>query len=196
MGTDMKYTYIDFLGTFPACNHIEGYDPRYNHGYAQGVTGEGIPFEAEHWSTDTEESITIVFPENFDMYEGIDPYADVFAEHKPDEPIPYQSQDILVDEGMLTVGMVTRERINNINVIMAYVDYFEDCGLFEFETEFRNGSLLQVTDKNGTDLLQLNITIWSENMGELATPDLIFKPFFPEKKEQHGKVLNFPEKRK
>lgn len=74
------------------------------------------------------------------MYEGIEPYEDELVCHKSEEPIPYQRQDELVENGILTVGMVERERINNINVIIAYVDYFEQCGLYEFVTEYRNGS--------------------------------------------------------
>ena len=36
-------------------------------------------------------------PENFDMYEGIDLYEDVLIERNPDEPIPYQRQDELIE---------------------------------------------------------------------------------------------------
>ncbi len=190
------YSFTEFTAPFPVCNHIEGFEEGHNHGYVQGATGDGMPFEAELWSTDTEENISIVFPENYDMYDGIDPYEDPTAEHKTDGPIPYRRQDELMENSMLTIGMVRRERINNINVIIAYVDYFEQCGLYEFVTEYRNGSLIQMTDINGSDLLQLNITTWSEDMGELVDIYMDFKPFFAaeEKKavRENGKVIKFP----
>lgn len=191
-----QYSFTEFRASFPVCNHAQGFEEKYNHGYLQGVTGDGMPFEAELWSTETEENISIVFPENFDMYDGIDPYEDALVDHKPDEPIPYQRQDELVENSMLTIGMVRRGRINNINVIIAYVDYFEQCGLYEFVTEYRNGCLMQMTDINGNYLLQLNITTWSEDMGELVDTYMDFKPFFDveEKKAIKGnaKVLKFP----
>ncbi len=189
-----KPAYIEFNGAFPVCNHIEGVNPKYNHGYVQGTTGGGIPFEAELWSTDTEKNISILFPEEFDMYEGMDPYEETLVEHDPDGRIPYQRQDELVGNGILTIGMVERERINNINVIIAYVDYFEQCGLYQFVTEYRNGSLFQVTDVNGTDLLQLNITTWRKDMGDLAETDLNFQPFIKTAGTRHTKVLTFPRK--
>ena len=190
-----EHTYTEFFAPFPICNHIEGFDPKYNHGYTQGVTSDGIPFEAELWSTDTECNITIIFPENFDMYEGIDPYADVLIDRNPDDPIPYQSQDELIENGILSIGMVKRERIDNINVIIAYVDYFEECGLYEFVSDIRNGYLMQVTDVNGNYLLQLNITTWSKEMDEIVEVYLDFKPFVEIADDKKGKILKMPRRK-
>ena len=172
--------YIQTEKPFPICNHTQGITS-VNLGYCQGVTSDGMPFEAELWENDAEKAITIIMPEFADLTE----ISERETENASDDSgitggakvIGFKSSHDYYDESVLWIGMVECGQEQNDDVLHFYVDYLKEMGLVEFTGNVENGSLIYCTDAAGTDLVHVTVALEDENEVGART-SLRFRPFW------------------
>ena len=173
--------YIEMAKNFPACNHIQMVGKE-NIGYTQGVMANGIPFEAELWLYKDCLNVSFVFPEVFKINE-------IEKNQLTSGNVTgYHSQFEGTAAGVLTIGMVDRGYIDDVDATIEYVTFLKDNGLLFFKTEIENGVVQLVTDINGEDLAHVTVLLKDENETLASTP-LCFKDFPRVKNVSHLRVV-------
>ncbi len=163
--------FLEAVSRSPLCNHTSGITSD-NLGFTQGIMADGTPFEAELWSEGADVNLSVVMPE---LKES--------SEHPIRRPLTcgnmvgFHSSVSCPDRSALCIGMVDRGEEDRIGMVQQYVKKLKDAGIVRFTTEVENGSVLYVTDKNGTDLVRIIVALQTGGDKCASTP-LHFKKFF------------------
>lgn len=157
--------YLQFDYPFPLCNHTDGISD-FNIGYAQGVTENGIPFEAELIKDAVETNLSIILPWCVDIF-------DCEADSMPEFIIDAEPLDL---NNVLTKGMIFNGRIDDTDFILGCNEFLESTGIIEFTGQYRNGYSEKYTDANGTELVRFSVTL-EGNLGEVCISELDFISF-------------------
>lgn len=173
-------TYLEAESRFPLCNHTVGITSD-NLGFTQGIMADGTPFEAELWSDGSEVNLSVVLPEQKESL--------IFNSLTCGNIVGFHSSVSRSDGSLLCIGMVNRGEEDRIGSVQQYVKKLKDAGIVRFTTEAENGSVLYVTDKNGTDLVRIIIALQTKQ-GKCASTPLHFKKFF-DAVEQGDNVIPF-----
>ena len=130
----------------------------------------GIPFEAELWLYKGCLNVSFVFSEVFKINE-------IEKNQLTSGNVTgYHSQFEGTAAGVLTIGMVDRGYIDDVDATIEYVTFLQDNGLLFFKTEIENGVVQLVTDINGEDLVHVTVLI-KDGSETLASTPLHFKDF-------------------
>ncbi len=168
---------------FPVCNHTVEIGKE-NLGYTQGIMMDGVPFEAELWTNDTETCVSFILPEEVLEIQDDDEEEGLWLEEVPYEEkgVPDNTVEGIelskesADYSVLDIGMVDRGYINEVDVIEEYVSYLEDMGLLEYTTKLRNGTLRFLTDVEGHNVVCVIISLLIDGEVQARTP-LNFRAF-------------------
>lgn len=173
--------YLEAISRFPSCNHTVDIASD-NLGWTQGIMADGTPFEAELWANGADISLSIVMPE-FEETSGLS------SPKLPDcgNVVGFRNSLGCSDGSVLCIGMVARGEDDRLEAVQRYVKKLTDEGIVRFTTAAKNGSVLYVTDENGTDLVRVTIALVINGERQAVTP-LNFKKFAGTSK-QEGKVI-------
>lgn len=162
--------YYDSVYDMPICNHTQHVSDE-NVGYVQGITYDGIPFEAEMFEVGDVVTVAFYLP------------AFIFfskeAEESAENPnvISFRSEDVMEDRSVLDIGMVDAGVEEDLEVVMEYVGFLTKHDLIFFTTDTINGAIEYRVDVNGNELVKILITI-SDGDDMPAYTDLNFRSFF------------------
>lgn len=164
-------TYIELKYDMPCCNHTDGVS-KHNIGYSVGVTGDGVPFEAELFEDGETVTMSVILPSIFDS----NPVGDI--KNKMDSNIiGFRNECLAEDFSVLDIGMVDEGEEDELDVVQQYVDYLIDNSIVSFACNMQNGSVLYRVDVRGNDLTKVVITM-SEPDEMWAYTDLDFNNRF------------------
>jgi len=195
MGDGFMNGYIEGYREFPACNHVQDIGPE-NIGYTNGITWEGLPFEAEIYcygeKGNEQKELAIIFPDIYVEEDDCEDYELDYEEISDDEDsdggytvhykraennvagFSYQME--IKEYSVLPIGMVDRGQETNFKILQWYLSYIEDLGLITFTSEMRSCAVFYYTDINGTDLVQIRTGLITNGKEEAKT-DLTFRDF-------------------
>lgn len=173
--------YLEAASRFPFCNHTADITSD-NLGWSQGVMADGTPFEAELWANGADVNLSIAMPELEESDRCLLP-------EPPDcgNVAGFHNSVSCSDGSVLCIGMVIRGEENRLEAVQRYVKKMIDAGIVRFTAAAKNGSVLYVTDENGTDLVRVTIALVINGERQAVTP-LNFKKFAGASK-QEGKVI-------
>lgn len=155
-----KFLDYDILRTaFPVFNLREGVDES-NIGYTQGLIGDNIPFAAEIWKYEDEETLVVYLPDlcmvNREEYieRNLDQLVD---EH--DALVQEEPEAVYYDLSVLNRFMTCKfiEGIFEINEF--YKEYLEQIGIIEFTSNVQNGYVTYYKDMNGLKVIAFSVVL-------------------------------------
>ena len=190
--------YLEGDFDMPPCNYTECVDGD-NLGYTQGIIGDGIPFVAELWKNDMGKNMSVLIP---NIYPGECIYVNETEEdlnHINEEPeegseskstekkikkskirvgnrVGFNYDVATVHLGILSIGLYMLGEVYDLDMIVDYVDYIEENGLFKFLGSVCNGSVTILEDEDGFEYAYIAVMLDSEGVEEAVT-DLNFRHF-------------------
>lgn len=137
---------------FPVFNVKEAVDQN-NVGYTQGIIQEQIPFAAEVWKYEDEETLVVYLPDL-----GVINRNDFIVE-KQEENMEEECKLPEYDLSVLSRYMDCKfvEGIFEINEF--YKEYLEQVGMFKFTSGFQNGYVTYFEDSNGLDVIAFSVLL-------------------------------------
>lgn len=186
--------YVTANAPYPCCNHTEDIGEE-NLGYAQGITNDGIPFEAELWETEADgKNLSIVMADLPALYtEAYEDYLKYgMKEETAEERLASQpgNNTTHTDASVLTIGMIMEEDDLPTEITAAVTAYMETVGLVRFPGRCSNGAVRFFIDMNGNRVIQNIINLDSAFSEAEAETDLVFKPFIEKKEKGYEKDGN------
>ena len=161
---------------FPVFNLSEGVDES-NIGYTQGIIGDNIPFAAEIWQYEDEETLVVYMPDlgmiNREDYieENLEQFVD-----EEDPAVGAELETVYYDLSVLNRFM-TCESIEGIfEVNEFYKEYLEQAGIIEFTSNIQNGYVTYYKDRNGLDVIAFSVLL-REGENVIAKCKLPMTPF-------------------
>ena len=177
--------YVDF----PICIHVADIGPE-NIGYSNGITADGLPFEAEIYSYGKEENeqkeLAIIIPDIYVEEDDCEDMEDAPVETSNIEGFKYEVQ--MQNYSVLPIGMVDRGQEENFKILQWYLNYIEETGLVQFTGNLRSCSVFYYTDVNGNDLVQIRTGLITDGRVE-ATTGLSFRDFPYREKSKNKNFL-------
>lgn len=154
---------------FPVFNLLQGIDER-NIGYVQGVLDSDIPFAAEKWRYEGEETVVVYIPD----LGLIDRDTFLIDDGGIEKELPSTKE--YVDLSVLNMSMECKfiEGIDEINIF--YAELLEELGVIEFCSNTHNSLVTYYEDKNGLEIIAISILI-KQGKDEIAECSLSFLPF-------------------
>ena len=172
--------YTQVIYPMPVCNHTTTEADEHNIGYIQGITDDGIPFEAEMWTDERNyRNLTVYIPEFMSGITGCD------SSEEGDITV---SSEVVQSYDVLGIGMVESDTVLDETTEHEYVTYLIEKGIVRFTTNVFNSSHLCLIDMDGNDVVCLNILLENEE-GICAETDLQFLPFPNGHKKAHIKRI-------
>lgn len=155
---------------FPICNHTQDVGKE-NIGYTQGITMDGIPFEAELECRAGEKTVHIILPKipEFDEDEDVTYIQD-------GNVLPFKITATETDYGVLKIGMVDKQEEFTMKTLENYTYYLEKIGILNFTSQYYNGAMWALTDIEGNDLVEVSVVLKTKELF-YAECNLHFKPF-------------------
>ncbi|MBQ3462696.1 MAG: hypothetical protein IJH36_06205, partial [Clostridia bacterium] len=130
--------YTQVIYPMPVCNHTTAEADEHNIGYIQGITDDGIPFEAEMWTDEKNfRNLTVYMPE---FMSGI-----TVGDNSPEDDIVISS-GIVKSYDVLGIGMVESDTVLDETTEHEYVTYLIEKGMVRFTTNVFNSSHLCCID--------------------------------------------------
>ena len=130
----------------PVCYHGPNELLRANLGYAQGIAGDGTPFEADLWLDGEDLWATLVLPDQGWEDEGARPPV-----------VPCAAPAEVRWACHLVLGMAERTGCESGPDLVRYVDWAEEQGLVGFSSQERAGVAHALTDIDGTDCVAIDV---------------------------------------
>ena len=166
---DMFWGYYQLKYDMPLCNHKECMSDSHL-GFAQGVTYDGVPFEAELTRYEDTKTLCVVMPAIFDS----NPISDNTEEDEESNIEGFIFQVEEHDTSILDIGMVDEGMEDELSVISKYVDFLRERDIFCFSSNVFNGTVFYRVDALGNDLVKVLITL-EEDDDVWAYTDLNFR---------------------
>lgn len=144
-----------------------------NLGWTRGIFEDGVPFEAELWSEDEELNLCVIVPEIF----RIEKSKKVTFEQNVGEI----KDGFCIDKSVLKIGTTDCGYVDDMNVVIQYVEYLETFEVVSFLDNYRNGAIRLLQDPEGNDLVCIVIGL---NIGDEVCAECLlnFREFYNEKR--------------
>lgn len=143
---------------FPVFNLIEGVDES-NVGYTQGIIEDNIPFAAEIWRYEDEETLVVYLPdsgminrEGYIIRNQDGPKENGAITEEDAQTVYY---DLSVLNRFMTCEFI--EGIFEINEF--YKEYLEQVGIIEFTSNLQNGYVTYYEDMNGLKVVAISVVL-------------------------------------
>ena len=143
---------------FPLCS-LNNWSHEYNIGYTQGILPDNIPFAAEVWKYEDEETVVVYIPDVGMI--NRDEYIKKIVQPKTDEETGLEDarQVEYYDLSSLN-GYMTCKYIEGIFEVNAFfTEYLDYVGIIEFISNTRNGYVTYYEDMNGLDVVAISVVI-------------------------------------
>lgn len=167
----------------PACYHGPNGLSCGNLGYAQGVAGDGTPFEAELWRDGGDLWATFVLPDKGWEASGLGAVV-----------VPCAAPSEMSWGSHLALGMVEHDEGERSPDLVRYVSWAEGQGLVEFCSQQRAGVAHALTDVDGAECVAIDVGLQldGETLGSLPFELLPF----PGNPRRPGKVVDLASRRR
>jgi len=136
----------------PLFNVKEGVD-KHNVGYVQGVIHNRLPFAAEVWRYEDEQTLVVYLPD-LSMIDRED-YIVGNQEENTKEEFEPPKYDLSVLARFMTCKSI--EGIFEVNEF--YKEYLEELGIFEFTSNRQNGYVTYYEHKNGLKIIAFSVLL-------------------------------------
>ena len=162
--------YLEPNYDMPVCNHKKFMSDSHL-GFAQGISYDGVPFEAELTQYRKTRNLCVMMPEIFvqDHYQYL-----IEKNDEEDRDIIELSVAQEYDVSILDVGMADKGIEDDINVINRYIEFLTERKIISFLSDVYNGSVMYRVDESGNSLVKILVTL-EEDEDIWAYTDLNFK---------------------
>lgn len=179
---DYELEAIEAMYPFPICNHTQDVGKE-NIGYTQGITMDGIPFEAELECGAGEKTVHIILPEIPEFYDNED-----VTYIQDGKVLPFRVTATSTDYGVLKIGMVDKQKEFTMKTLENYTYYLEKIGILNFTNQYYNGAMWALTDIEGNDLVEISVALKTKDLF-YAECNLNFKPFPGRSIKRNGNII-------
>lgn len=145
----------------------------WNLGWTRGIFEDGVPFEAELWSEDEELNLCVIVPEIFRIEEN--------KKITFEKNVGEIKGGFCMDRSVLKIGTTDCGYVDDMDVVIQYVEYLETFEVVSFADNYRNGAIRLLRDSEGNDLVCIVIGL---NIGDEICAEcfLDFREFYNEKR--------------
>lgn len=143
-----------------------------NLGWTRGIFEDGVPFEAELWEEDEDLNLCVIILEIFEIEEK--------KKRIPEQGLKKTEDLFHMDKSVLKIGTTDLGYVDDIDVVIQYVEYLEMFEVISFLDNYRNGAIRLLQDSEGNNLVRIIIGL---NIGDEACAEcfLDFRRFCDEK---------------
>lgn len=144
----------------------------WNLGWTRGIFEDGVPFEAELWSEDEELNLCVIIPEILRIEES--------KKITLEQNVGEIKGGFCMDRSVLKIGTTDCGYVDDMDVVIRYVEYLENYEVVSFLDNYRNGAVRLLQDLEGNDLvcIVIGLNIEDEVCAECF---LNFREFYDEK---------------